>query len=182
MRDGSRIQINRQLNAVSREFTHPKGKKSRFVPCNPTLLMEMKALLKQNKVGLDETFFQTVTGTPVAQNNFERRMFRGDIKKSSVKKIRFHDLRHTAATLMLGSGVDLRVVQEILGHKHISTTMNYAHLLGDAIKKASMLYELSPNNVVDHSKACLKSLGDGDPTSLKDHKLSGKLTKLKLVK
>lgn len=44
---------------------------------------------------------------------------------------RLHDLRHSAATYMLRSGIALEVVQAILGHEHISTTMIYAHVLDD---------------------------------------------------
>jgi integrase len=39
----------------------------------------------------------------------------------------FHDLRHTAATMMVVSGVDLVTVKEILGHSSIEMTMRYAH-------------------------------------------------------
>ena len=41
--------------------------------------------------------------------------------------VRFHDLRHTAATMMVMSGVDLVTVKEILGHSSIEMTMRYAH-------------------------------------------------------
>ncbi|MGC9976226.1 MAG: tyrosine-type recombinase/integrase [Syntrophales bacterium] len=47
---------------------------------------------------------------------------------------RLHDLRHTAATYMLKSGIDLEVVQRILGHTHISTTQIYAKVLDEILK------------------------------------------------
>ena len=43
--------------------------------------------------------------------------------------LRFHDLRHTFASWALAEGGDLKLVQEALGHKHITTTARYAHLL-----------------------------------------------------
>jgi site-specific recombinase XerD len=52
-------------------------------------------------------------------------------------KARLHDLRHSAATYMLKSGIDIRVVKEILGHAQISTTMIYTHVL-DEIKQKEM--------------------------------------------
>jgi len=49
---------------------------------------------------------------------------------AGVPKVRFHDLRHTAATLLLAQGVDPRTIMETLGHSQISLTMNtYAHVL-----------------------------------------------------
>lgn len=48
----------------------------------------------------------------------------------TVPDIRFHDLRHSAATLLLSVGVHPKVVQEMLGHNHISMTLDvYSHVL-----------------------------------------------------
>ena len=47
-----------------------------------------------------------------------------------VPRVRFHDLRHTAATLLLAQGVDPRTIMETLGHSQISLTLNtYSHVL-----------------------------------------------------
>ena len=49
--------------------------------------------------------------------------------KHGLRKIRFHDIRHSCASLLLKNGVNLKLIQEGLGHSDISTTMNiYAHL------------------------------------------------------
>lgn len=48
---------------------------------------------------------------------------------------RLHDLRHSAATYMLKNGIDIRIVQVILGHAQISTTMNYTHVLDEIMQK-----------------------------------------------
>ncbi|MDQ1910550.1 tyrosine-type recombinase/integrase [Paenibacillus sp. GD4] len=56
--------------------------------------------------------------------------FRGFLKKHSLKYIRFHDLRHTSATLLINKGVHAKLISERLGHSNISTTMNvYGHAL-----------------------------------------------------
>lgn len=56
-----------------------------------------------------------------------RNSFRHACEKSGIEDFRFHDLRHTAASWMLQNGVPLDVVQQILGHAHISQTQKYAH-------------------------------------------------------
>jgi integrase len=49
---------------------------------------------------------------------------------ANIAHVRFHDLRHTAATLLLAQGVDPRTIMETLGHSQISLTLNtYAHVL-----------------------------------------------------
>ncbi len=67
--------------------------------------------------------------------------------------MRFHDLRHSAATLLLAMGVHVKVVQELLGHSNITTTLNtYSHVLPsmqqDAMSKMSDLFN-RPHNEGD---------------------------------
>ena len=54
-----------------------------------------------------------------------------------------HKLRHTAATLMLQNGVDVRAVQEVLGHDHLNTTEIYTHIDNDALRTAARANPLS---------------------------------------
>jgi integrase len=57
-------------------------------------------------------------------------MFRSLLKDADLPQIRFHDLRHSAATIMLNMGVHPKVVQELLGHNNISITLDtYSHVL-----------------------------------------------------
>ena len=70
-----------------------------------------------------------------------RSYFRGVLKKAGLPEIRFHDLRHTAATLMLADGVPLVTVSKILGHSSPAITAAiYAHALDD--QKASAIASL----------------------------------------
>ena len=54
-----------------------------------------------------------------------------------------HKLRHTAATLMLQNGVDVRAVQEVLGHDHLNTTEIYTHVDNESLRVASRATPLS---------------------------------------
>lgn len=57
-----------------------------------------------------------------------RSAWEGTLKRAGITEFRFHDLRHTAASYLVMSGVDLRTVQEILGHKTFAMTQRYSHL------------------------------------------------------
>ena len=53
-------------------------------------------------------------------------------------------MRLTAATLMIGNGVDFKTVKEIFGQKDIATTMGYAHLLGDNLRQVARSFSVAP--------------------------------------
>jgi integrase len=59
-------------------------------------------------------------------------------KKANLPQCRFHDLRHLCASIMLLQGVNVKVAQERLGHKDITTTMNiYSHVLPSSAREAA---------------------------------------------
>ena len=83
--------------------------------------------------------FTSGIGTPLLGGNLNR-AFKATLRRAGLPKIRFHDLRHTCATLLLRQGVNPKFVQELLGHADISLTLNvYSHVLpdmGDAAARA----------------------------------------------
>ena len=62
--------------------------------------------------------------------------FKGACRRTGIKGLRFHDLRHTAATKMIEAGVDLVTVSRILGHASIQMTMRYAHPTPENMRRA----------------------------------------------
>lgn len=140
---GELIQVQRQLDRVSRSYREPKGKRTRYVPCNPELRLELARVIQSRGIGACEPIFSHVRNRPLWHEAFRAKYFDRDVVASGVPPIRWHDLRHTAATLLLASGVDIKTVQAICGHEQIETTLLYVHLLGDGIKDAARRFSLS---------------------------------------
>jgi integrase len=94
----------------------------------------------------DLTRRRDTLGDPLQMNNLGQREFARLLKASGARRIKFHGLRHTCATLLLKAGVPPHVVQRRLGHKKIEITLNtYAHALPSmqqdaAARLAAMLY------------------------------------------
>ena len=88
--------------------------------------------------------FPTRVGTPISRHNLVTRSFKPLLVRAGFPDIRFHDLRHTCATLMLVVGTNPKVVQEMLGHANVSITLDtYSHLLrnmqGEAVGRLDNL-------------------------------------------
>jgi integrase len=81
--------------------------------------------------------FANETGGYIHPNTLHRR-FHELVKRAGVPAIRFHDLRHTSATLLLAEGVHGKIVQERLGHANIAMTLDlYSHVTADMQRQAA---------------------------------------------
>ncbi len=136
--DARRLVVRRQLGP-GRRLVEPKSDSTRRSMQLPVyvvkLLREHRArqnearLIKGHEYEDNDLVFATYTGQPlIARNVF--REYKTLLRRAGLPDIRFHDLRHTAATLMLLQGVPVKVVQERLGHSQISLTLGtYSHVL-----------------------------------------------------
>jgi integrase len=111
---------------------------------------QLKERLKAGKAWVgnswDDLVFCSAIGSPLTSNGQVRSTLRRIIRHAGLPMIRFHDLRHTCATLALASNVNPKVVSEMLGHSTVAITLDvYSHVLPDmqqdaAAAVAAMLY------------------------------------------
>jgi integrase len=123
----------------ARAFTSTKSKKPRRVDMGRELrrvLLELrderliKAFTEGRESITDELVFPSEAGTPLEINNFVARVFEPLLEKAGLRRIRFHDLRHTYGSLLIQGGASLAYVQRMMGHASIQTTVDiYVHLL-----------------------------------------------------
>lgn len=138
--------VQRTKNGIN--FSEPKTAGSRrqiaLVPAAVAALRahRIKQAAERLKVGPswqdNGLVFPTRTGRPMDASNLLHRSFDPLLKRTGLPHMRFHDLRHTAATIYLRKKVHVKVVSEMLGHSQIGITLNtYSHVLPDMQKEAT---------------------------------------------
>lgn len=140
---GATLSVQRTIYELNgkQQIGEPKTVKSRRKVEIPH--MAVLALKKHREKMLAEGHhilwvFCDTDGKPVRRSNFRKRSFMKLIEKANLPAIRFHDLRHTAATLLLSQGVHPKIVQERLGHSQISMTLDtYSHVLPSMQREAA---------------------------------------------
>jgi integrase len=121
-----RVRIRR--NFVRGEFGTPKSKRSsRSVPLADRLAGELDQLHQDTLYRHDDdlVFAHPHTGKPIDRSRLLKR-FKTALKRSELRPVRFHDLRHTFGTRMAAEGVPMRALQEMMGHRDFKTTLIYA--------------------------------------------------------
>lgn len=133
-----RRQLQRMRDGSGLAFVPLKNKTGRTIRMDSSTVEILKSHRKRQaeeklKMGNlyqdQDLIFATQVGTPIDAQNVVNRSFKPLLRSAGLPNIRFHDLRHTCATLLLGKGVNLKVTQERLGHADTSMTMNtYSHV------------------------------------------------------
>jgi integrase len=153
LEDGS-LQVRRTLT-IKKDgpvFTSPKTTGSRrSVKLTSKAIEALKGHLKRQLAEIDSVgflwnenglIFASETGEPLNRQNLTRRAFKPLLKRAGLPEIRFHDLRHTCATLLLTRNVNPKIVSEMLGHSSIAITLDtYSHVLPNMRDQAAAAME-----------------------------------------
>lgn len=150
--DGDTLRVQRSLQRVDREwcFMAPKTARSRRTVALPSpvtaALREHRTRQLEERLRLGAAWqgnqwgdlvFADEAGGPLSGFHVSRR-FRALLALAGLPPMRYHDLRHGAASLMAAQGVPARVAMEVLGHAQISTTMNiYTHVAPELARDAA---------------------------------------------
>jgi len=114
-------------------FGTPKGHERRDVPIPPFLIDELTAHV-EGKSPSDLVFPGSRSGGPLRGPVFRRSAFDEAAAMIGRPGLHLHELRHTAASLAIASGADVKVVQQMLGHASAAMTLDqYGHLFGDRL-------------------------------------------------
>jgi len=146
--------FNKQIN-IKRTFNHgewykPKTKTShRKIDIGPSTIQALKKWHSECPETKLDLVFPNDAGRAIDQSNLLRHHFFPALKKARIERLRFHDLRHTYASLMIEQGENIKYVQSQLGHSSPTVTLNvYAHLMKPVNQEAACRLE---NTIFDTS-------------------------------
>lgn len=135
------ININRTFNHG--RFFSPKTKESiRAIDCPPSLLKELRLWKVASPANENDLVFANEAGEAMNYSNMVQRHFFKGLKDAKLSRIRFHDLRHTYASLLLQQGENIKYIQTQLGHSSPTVTLNvYSHLMKKENQEAACRLE-----------------------------------------
>jgi integrase len=128
--DWQRSQLCVNRSVWKKQITTPKSVRGiRRIDLGPQLLDALRAA-RPSKARPDDLIFTNREGTFTCPRNLVQRHFHPTLERAGLPRVRWHDLRHTFATLLIASGAHPKLIQYQLGHASIQTTLDrYGHLL-----------------------------------------------------
>ena len=122
-----------------------KGYKERTVPMTKRLTAVMREHQRATRRKGELVFPGKKGGLSKHQDQIERPL-QGALRLAGIRKIKFHELRHSFASQLVSAGRPLKEVQELLGHTSIQVTMRYAHLAPERMRDAVEVLEDDDNS------------------------------------
>ncbi|MFA5643976.1 MAG: tyrosine-type recombinase/integrase [Patescibacteria group bacterium] len=120
------------LEELTIHIKNAKGQKDRISVLPEKLIKNLEKIIKFKS--LNEYVFESERGGKLTSRTAQK-IFENNLKKAKIKKdATFHSLRHSFATHLLENGVDVRYVQELLGHQNIRTTQIYTQVTNPKLK------------------------------------------------
>jgi len=131
--------LNLKLNDLNFEemicqVRQAKGKKDRIVNIPQFLLKHLKKQVEKQQENKQEYLFTGLQGK-LSERNIQKIVKIATKRAGIEKEVHPHTLRHSFATHLLENGVDIRKIQELLGHADLSTTQIYTHISTEELKK-----------------------------------------------
>ena len=126
--DFARHQVHVRRSLWHGTLGTPKSRRSRrAIDMPPTLEQALQQVSTKRR---SEFVFCSERGTPLDADNFRHREFPEALRRAGLRRIRFHDLRHTYTSLLIAHGAHPKYIQAQLGHASIQTTLDrYGHLM-----------------------------------------------------
>lgn len=127
-----RVTVAESVSVVGSQlvWTTPKTHQVRSVPVPPALMRHVEMQCRGR--GVDDLVFPAPQGGVLRLNNWRRRVFDPACERAGLVDLTPHDLRHTAASLAIASGANVKAVQQMLGHASAAMTLDvYAGLFPD---------------------------------------------------
>jgi integrase/recombinase XerD len=113
-----------------------KNRKARILPLKNSTVKLIKELVEENRADFDSDYiFLANYGEPLTRSHFRNRLIDFANRAGIEKKVHPHLFRHTAATLFLESGGDVRHLQLLLGHSDLRMVIRYTHLSNEALTR-----------------------------------------------
>lgn len=117
-----------------------KGDKDRLVPIPESLINKIREYYIEARPAI-WLFEGNERGTKYSETSLREAFIKAKERTGIKKKLTLHSLRHSYATHLLENGVDLRFIQELLGHKSSKTTEIYTHVTIKSIEKIKSPFE-----------------------------------------
>jgi site-specific recombinase XerD len=124
---------------------HGKGNRAREARLSPKLYQELRSYWARERPPLPYLFASRRTGRPPTQASVCHAFALAQEQAGITKRVRPHVLRHCYATHLLEAGTDSRVIQALLGHRSLQTTMRYTRVSTALMQKVPSPIELLPS-------------------------------------